>query len=225
MASELEVRPGGSWSSARPTGPCLPLISFWGCFPSQRCLAYPGFPSILQLVSRIRRVEKDLKIQLESRRWLSTQVRFSGWNCSTKSEKCFYIIHIVHCLCSMTTFNSKYDTITHGSDTFSRVKRPWLPIFLSCRPLASLLPLLPFMNFPRHNKSRIKRDILTFLFVKIMSEKGQWFRSFGQGRREPGKPHGFTPALQIPISPKSCIFILAESLGILGRELKLTNSY
>lgn len=182
MAPELEARPRGSWSSARPTGPCLPPVSSWGCFPSQRCVVYPGFPSILQLVSRIRRVEKDLKIQLESRRWLFTQVHFSGWNCSTKSEKCLYTIHIVYCLCSMTTFNSKYDTITHGSDTFLRVKRPWLSVFLSCRPLGPVLPLLPFMNFPRLNKSRIKRGHTHFPFCEDHVRKGAMIQKLWPGQ-------------------------------------------
>lgn len=114
----------------------------------------------------------------------------------------------------MNTLSSKYKTITHGPDTFPRAKWPCFSIFLPCSPWVLSYPLFHLWISHTAIRTELKGDILTFLFVKIGSGKGQWLRSFDQWKREPRKPHGITSALETPISPKSYILLTCWELRL-----------
>lgn len=94
-------------------------------------------------------------------------------------------------------------------------------IFLPSRVLGSLLLPLLFVKCHLCTKSRIKRGHIHSPFYEDQARKG----AMTQERKEPGKPHGISSYLEIPISPKSHVFVLVERLDVLGRRLKVIYSY
>lgn len=162
---------------------------------------------------QVRRAKEDLRIELGPGNYYSLR-SVSQDEIAPENLKCFHVTHTARCLFSMNTLSSKYKTITHGSDTFPRAKRPCFSIFLPCSPW--VLSFLLFHLWISHTaiRTELKGDILTFLFVKIRSGKGQWLGSFDPWKREPGKPHGITSALETSISPKSYILHTCRELRL-----------